>query len=90
MDLAPYERMVKLLLTDGERTAASALADTLLAEVGRLAGLDTEGVRPLVNALGLTDAMRDDVAVRGFDRGSLLSGAPGSEDGYVRVKGVLN
>ena len=88
-DIIEYEKMAKLILTEGERETVSATADLLEKSFGHLSGIDTDGVEPLVTVLDVVNVFREDVAVKLTDTETLLSNAPERHGNYYRVPGTL-
>jgi aspartyl-tRNA(Asn)/glutamyl-tRNA(Gln) amidotransferase subunit C len=54
-----------------------------------LAGIDTEGVEPTAQALPLRNVMTDDVSRPSLPQEDVLALAPSTDDGYLRVRAVL-
>lgn len=62
----------------------------ILAYIGELGALDTEGVAPTYQVTGLQNVMRDDTIQHDTaDREALLALAPTSRDNQVEVPKVL-
>lgn len=59
--------------------------------VEQLQAVDIEGVAPTDQVTGLVDVWREDVAETSLiSRDALLANAPAQQDGYIKVKRVLN
>jgi len=54
-----------------------------------LRGLDTEGVEPTAHTLPLRNVERQDLPRLSFPREAMLANAPQVQDGFVRVRKVL-
>ena len=54
-----------------------------------LMGIDPEGVEPTAQALPLRNVFADDVSRPSLPQADVLALAPNVEDGYVRVRAVL-
>jgi len=85
LNIKPYEAMAKLDLPDNERELISARAAVLVESFAELDGINTDGVQPLVAALDMQNALREDVSVKKFTRDDILSNAPEQYDGYFQV-----
>ena len=97
--------MSKIGVTQVERVAhlahigltaeeAAQMAVELAQIVGcveQLQAVDIEGVAPTDQVTGLVDVWREDVAETSLiSRAAMLSNAPAQQDGYIKVKRVLN
>ena len=65
------------------------MADELLDGFNALAGIDTDGVEPLVTVLDLQNVLREDVGTKMISREELLANAPMQCDGYFQVPKTL-
>jgi aspartyl-tRNA(Asn)/glutamyl-tRNA(Gln) amidotransferase subunit C len=64
--------------------------EEMLRLVERLQEVDTTGVKPTDQVTGLEDVMRADEVKSEFSREELMAGAPDQQDGFFKVKRVLN
>jgi len=82
-------RLARVALSDEEverlREQISGILDhfTLLNEI------DTEGVEPTAQTFDMTNVEREDEALPSREREEVLANAPRREDGYFRVRAVL-
>lgn len=84
-----YEAMAKIGLSPDERAWVLAQANALEQSFLAFDAVDTVGIEPLVTVLSLRNALRDDIAVKAFDRDELLAAAPEQYDGYFQVPRTL-
>jgi len=87
------ERIAKLArigLSAGEVEKMSEQLGNVLTFVEQLQAVDIEGVEPTDQVTGLEDVWRDDVVKPSPPRDELLKNAPALQDGYIKVKRVLN
>lgn len=97
--------MSKIGVTEVERVAHLAHiglspeeAAQMSAELGQIVGfveqlqaVDIQGVPPTDQVTGLEDVWREDVAEASLiSREAMLANAPARQDGYIKVKRVLN
>jgi len=87
------ERIAKLArigLTPGETARMSVELGQILQFVGMLQQVNVEGVEPTDQVNGLVDVWREDEVRPSMDREKLLANAPMRQDGYFKVRRVLN
>ena len=89
VNLEKLESLAKIKLTDEERRAAAAYFETWIKEFDKLENIDAENAEPLINAVSLENVLREDVAVKIFDRDAILENAPEHRDGYFVVPLIL-
>lgn len=82
--------LAKLKLTDAEADLFQGQLSAMLAYAERLDELDTESIPPTAGVLPLRDVMRPDQVCPSYPRQAMLANAPETEDGFVRVKAVLD
>jgi aspartyl-tRNA(Asn)/glutamyl-tRNA(Gln) amidotransferase subunit C len=82
-------RLSRVYLTDDElQTFADQLGD-IIGHFDVLNRIDTEGVEPTAHTLPLRNVMAEDVARPSLSQEDVLAPAPLTEDGYLRVRAVL-
>ena len=82
-------RLARVHLTDHEiDTYAGQLGD-IIGHFDILDAVNTDGIEPTTQALLLRNVMADDVAGPSLPRDVVLDLAPNTEDGYLRVRAVL-
>jgi aspartyl-tRNA(Asn)/glutamyl-tRNA(Gln) amidotransferase subunit C len=82
--------LAKLKLTDAEADLFQGQLSAILDYAARLDELDTDAIPPTAAVLPVQNVMRPDVQRASFPRDVMLENAPDVEDGFVRVKAVLD
>jgi aspartyl-tRNA(Asn)/glutamyl-tRNA(Gln) amidotransferase subunit C len=82
--------LAKLKLTDEEVDLFRGQLSAVLENVDRLDELDTESIPPTAGVLPLRNIMRPDQVRASFPRDLMLENAPDAEEGFVKVKVVLD
>ena len=82
--------LAKLKLTESEIALFQQQLSAILDYAERLDELDTEQIPPTAAVLPLQNVMRPDVSYRSFPRDAMLANAPAVQDGFVKVKVVLD
>jgi aspartyl-tRNA(Asn)/glutamyl-tRNA(Gln) amidotransferase subunit C len=82
--------LAKLKLTEAEETLFQEQLSAILEYADRLDELDTASIPPTASVLPLRNVMRPDQVRPSFPRDTMLENAPDAEDGFVKVKAVLN
>jgi aspartyl-tRNA(Asn)/glutamyl-tRNA(Gln) amidotransferase subunit C len=82
--------LAKLKLTDNEVNLFQEQLSAILEYADRLGELDTESIPPTAGVLPLRNVMRPDRERPSFPRSVMLENTPDTEDGFVRVKAVLD
>lgn len=82
--------LARIGLKDEERTDLTKSLTSVLEFVDALNAVDTKDVKPTSQVTGLQDVLREDEVVPcSLSRDELLVNAPAVQDGYVKVKRVL-
>jgi aspartyl-tRNA(Asn)/glutamyl-tRNA(Gln) amidotransferase subunit C len=94
MALTPEEvlhiaRLARIALTDEDVQRFTAQLSGILDHFTALSAVNTEGLEPTAHPLPLSNVMRDDLVASSLPRDDALANAPLQEDGYVRVRAVL-
>jgi aspartyl-tRNA(Asn)/glutamyl-tRNA(Gln) amidotransferase subunit C len=94
MSLTPDEvlhiaRLARIALTDADVARFTAQLSGILDHFAALSKVDTEGVDPTAHPLPLSNVMRADVASPSLLQDEALANAPEREDGFFRVRAVL-
>ncbi len=79
------EKLNQLQLSDAEKEAVITFLDAQHAEIAKLDAIDTQNVERMVHVLPVPVGIREDVAIKTFDRDDLQKGAPETMDGYWQV-----
>jgi len=82
-------RLARISLTADEVSRFAAQLSGILDHFAALAAVDTEGIEPTAHPLPLANVMRPDEARPSLAQADALANAPAQEDGYVRVRAVL-
>lgn len=77
--------LAKLELSPEEKEQAKKDMSDMLAYVGKLNELDTDGVEPMSHTFDVHNVFREDVVTNGDDRENMILNAPEREDGCYKV-----
>jgi aspartyl-tRNA(Asn)/glutamyl-tRNA(Gln) amidotransferase subunit C len=89
IDLEKLESLVKIKLTDEEKTKAIEYFEFWIKKFDKLENIDIGDTEPLINAVSLENIMREDIAVKIFTREAILENAPEQHDGYFVVPRII-
>ena len=94
MSLSPEEvlhiaRLARIALTPADVDRFAAQLSGILDQFAALAAVDTEGLEPTAHPLPLSNVMRTDAVTASLTQGEALANAPEAEDGFFRVRAVL-
>lgn len=94
MALTPNEvlhiaRLARIALTEADVERFTAQLSGILDHFAALAAVDTEGLEPTAHPLPLSNVMRADSVQPCLTQEEVLANAPRQEDGFVRVRAVL-
>ncbi|MEP6870372.1 MAG: Asp-tRNA(Asn)/Glu-tRNA(Gln) amidotransferase subunit GatC [Anaerolineaceae bacterium] len=94
MSLTPEEvlhiaRLARVALTPADVARFAAQLSGILEHFAALAAVDTEGLEPTAHPLPLTNVMRADIVTASLTQGEAMANAPEAEDGFFRVRAVL-
>jgi len=82
--------LAKLKLTERQVDLFQEQLSAILDYVSQLDELDTDAVPPTATVLPLRNVMRPDEVEPSWPRDAMLANAPAVEDGYVKVRAVLD
>ena len=82
-------KLARVDLSDAEIDTFSEQLSEILTHFDVLKGIDTDGVEPTAHTLQLRNVMADDVSRPSLPQDDVLAMAPNTEDGYLRVRAVL-
>ena len=82
-------RLARIGLTDADVEKFQQQLSSILDNFAALAEIETEGVEPTTHTLPLENVMADDEPVASLDAAEVLANAPLTQDGYLRVRAVL-
>lgn len=94
MSLTPDEvlhiaRLARIALTPADVTRFTAQLSGILDHFAALSAVNTDDVEPTAHPLPLSNVMRADVVASSLTQDEALANAPEREDGFVRVRAVL-
>ncbi len=82
--------LARLGLTETERKKFTTELSSILDYVGKLSKVDTKNIEPIAQITGLSNVMfKDKVKKCELSREELLKNAPEKENGFIKVKQVL-
>ena len=95
MSLTPEQvrhiaRLARLGIEDAEVGRFAGQLSEILDYFERLSQVDTENVPPTAHTLPIHNVFRDDETAPALTAGEALANAPQSEDGFFRVRAVLD
>ena len=82
-------KLARVGLSDNEIDTYAAQLSDIIGHFDVLNGVDTDGVEPTAHTLPLRNVMADDVSRPSMSRDEVFALAPATEDGYLRVRAVL-
>ncbi len=82
-------KLARVDLTYAEIETFSDQLSEILTHFDVLKSIDTEGVEPTAHTLPLRNIMADDASRPSRPQDDVLAMAPNTEDGYLRVRAVL-
>jgi len=94
MSLTPEEvlhiaRLARIALSDAEVQRVTAQLSGILDHFAALSSVDTGNVEPTAHPLPLSNVMRADEVSPSLPRADVLANAPEQEEGFFRVRAVL-
>ncbi len=88
-DVAHVAKLARLELDDTSMDKFVGQLGTVLEYIETLNSVDTEGVKPMSNAISMSNAFRQDEVKPHLDREDALANAPEKEDGSFVVPRVI-
>ncbi len=82
-------KLARVELSGAEVEMFSEQLSEIIGHFDALAAIDTDGVEPTAQAFTLRNVMADDVSRPSLPQDEVLALAPSTDDGYVRVRAVL-
>jgi aspartyl-tRNA(Asn)/glutamyl-tRNA(Gln) amidotransferase subunit C len=89
-DVRDIALLARIAISDGEVERMRDQLSSILDHFEVLSEIDTDDVPPTAQSFNLTNVERPDVAGDTIDREGALDGAPRSQNGYFRVRAVLD
>lgn len=88
-EVARLAHLARIALTTAETRRLATELSTVLGYIEKLKKVDTSGVEITSQVTGLKSIWRTDVIKPSLPREQVLENAPGSKEGYIKVKKVL-
>ncbi len=82
-------KLARVELSAAEVDQFSEQLTEIIGHFDALSAVNTDGVEPTAQALPLTNVMAADVSRPSLPRDEVLALAPNTDDGYLRVRAVL-
>ena len=82
-------RLARIALTPSDVDRFAAQLSGILDQFAALAAVDTEGLEPTDHPLPLSNVMRADAVAESLTQSEAMANAPEAEDGFFRVRAVL-
>ena len=82
-------RLARIALSPADVERFTAQLSGILDHFTALEAVNTEGLEPTAHPLPLSNVMRADLVAPSLPQAEALANAPRQEDGYVRVRAVL-
>ena len=82
-------RLARIALSDADVQRFTPQLSGILDHFAALAAVDTEGLEPTAHPLPLSNVMRADNVAPSLSQAEVLANAPEQEDGFFRVRAVL-
>lgn len=82
-------KLARVELSEREIETFSEQLSEIIGHFDALNAVDTEGVEPTAHTLPLRNVMAEDVSRPSLPRDAVLALAPNTDDGYLRVRAVL-
>jgi aspartyl-tRNA(Asn)/glutamyl-tRNA(Gln) amidotransferase subunit C len=82
-------RLARVGLTDADVEKFQQQLSTIIEHFDVLSQMDTTDVPPTTHTLPLENVMGDDVPVDSLTQAEVLANAPQQQEGYLRVRAVL-
>jgi aspartyl-tRNA(Asn)/glutamyl-tRNA(Gln) amidotransferase subunit C len=82
-------KLARVELSDAEVETFSEQLSEIIGHFDALNAVDTDGVEPTAHTLPLENVMADDRPRPSLPRDEVLALAPCTDDGYLRVRAVL-
>jgi aspartyl-tRNA(Asn)/glutamyl-tRNA(Gln) amidotransferase subunit C len=82
-------RLARVGLTEADVARFQQQLSQILDHFDVLSRIDTEGVPPTTHSMALQSVMAEDEVSESLPRDEVLANAPLEQDGYLRVRAVL-
>ena len=89
-DIKKLGMLARVAISDTQAKTLAPQLEEILAYVAQLSTLDTKNTKITTQVTGLVDVWREDEVIKSkLSRDELLSNAPSTQDGYIKVRRVL-
>jgi aspartyl-tRNA(Asn)/glutamyl-tRNA(Gln) amidotransferase subunit C len=82
-------KLARVELSDAEVDVFSEQLSEIIGHFDALSAVNTDGVEPTAHTLPLRNVMAEDVSRPSLPQDDVLALAPSTDDGYLRVRAVL-
>ncbi len=82
-------KLARVELTDAEVETFSEQLSEIIGHFDALNAVETDGVEPTAHTLPIKNVMADDQSRPSLPQDDVLALAPSTDDGYLRVRAVL-
>jgi aspartyl-tRNA(Asn)/glutamyl-tRNA(Gln) amidotransferase subunit C len=82
-------KLARVELTESEVKMFAEQLSEIIGHFDTLNAVNTDGIEPTTNTLQLKNVMADDESRPSLPREQVLALAPSTDDGYLRVRAVL-
>jgi len=89
-DVRDIARLARIAITDEDVERMREQLSSILDHFEVLSDIDTDDIPPTAQSFDLTNVERADEPGEPIDREGALEGAPRRQDGYFRVRAVLD
>lgn len=90
IDIDHVARLARLGLSEEDKEKLAPQLKSITDLFKRLAEIDTDGVEPTTTLIGSANIMAEDETQPSLSQAEVLANAPKKEDGYIRIKRVLD
>ncbi|MFC1484992.1 Asp-tRNA(Asn)/Glu-tRNA(Gln) amidotransferase subunit GatC [bacterium] len=88
-DVEHVAKLSRLNLSQEEQEKFTNQLATILEYIEKLKELDTEDIEPMMHALATGNVLREDLNIPSLDHDKILKNAPEKENGFFKVKKVI-
>lgn len=88
-DVLHIARLARIKLSESDVDRFASQLSGILDHFAALSAVDTGDLEPTAHPLPLSNVMRDDEVAPSLSREDVLANAPEAEEGYIRVRAVL-
>ncbi len=90
IDIRYVANLARIDLSDDECQTFQGQLDAILGYIEKLNDVDVTDIEPTAHATPVFDRLREDTPRRGLDQSALLTNAPDSALGQIRVPKVVD